>query len=95
MAVGRAAGWLRGPSQGPLLLVSCQPCSAGLKVPASVLIPRRRSNLKVLDFTHDFEHSNWEECSETTPAPFTITHMLEEPEGDPLVPSSREQPPHH
>ncbi|XP_027432451.2 uncharacterized protein LOC113912852 isoform X1 [Zalophus californianus] len=73
-----------------------QPCSAGWKVPVSALrlIPHGRSKLKVLDFTHDFEHSNWEECSETTPAPFVITHMLEELEADPLAPSSREQPPH-
>ncbi|XP_045881358.1 melanoma antigen preferentially expressed in tumors [Meles meles] len=63
-------------------------------VPTSDACPRR-SKLKVLDFTHDFEHSNWEECSETTPAPFVIKHMLEEPEADPLAPSSKEQPPHH
>ncbi|CAD7674081.1 unnamed protein product [Nyctereutes procyonoides] len=52
----------------------------------------RRSKLKVLDFTHD---SIWEECSEATPAPFVITHMLEEPEADQLTPSSKEQPQHH
>ncbi|XP_034498480.1 melanoma antigen preferentially expressed in tumors isoform X3 [Ailuropoda melanoleuca] len=63
-------------------------------VPTNAACPRR-SKPKVLDFTHDFEHSNWEECSETTPAPFVVTHMLEEPEADPRVPSSREQPPHH
>ncbi|XP_008591225.1 PREDICTED: leucine-rich repeat-containing protein PRAME-like [Galeopterus variegatus] len=51
-----------------------------------------RSKLKVLDFTHDFEHSNWEECSETSSAPFVITHMLEDPEADQLMPTSREQP---
>ncbi|XP_060059835.1 melanoma antigen preferentially expressed in tumors [Erinaceus europaeus] len=49
----------------------------------------RKSKLKVLDFTHDFEHSNWEECSETSPAPFVITHTLEETE-QPTI-SSREQ----
>ncbi|XP_012632172.1 melanoma antigen preferentially expressed in tumors-like [Microcebus murinus] len=53
----------------------------------------RRSKLRVLDFTHDFEHANWEECSETLPAPFVITHMLEEPEADQPTPSAREQPP--
>lgn len=95
-AAGRAAGWPSGPSQGSLLLVSSQLCCTGLKVPVStILIPCRRSKLKVLDFTHDFEHSNWEECSETTPAPFVITHMLEEPEADPLAPSSKEQSPHN
>ncbi|XP_032954318.1 melanoma antigen preferentially expressed in tumors-like [Rhinolophus ferrumequinum] len=56
------------------------------------LLVMRRSKLKVLDFTHDFERSNWEECSETSPVPFVITHMLEEPEADQLTPSSREQP---
>ncbi|XP_005612406.1 melanoma antigen preferentially expressed in tumors [Equus caballus] len=60
-------------------------------VPTNTACPRR-SKLKVLDFTHDFEHSNWEECSETSPAPFVITHVLEEPEADQLTPSFREQP---
>ncbi|VFV34041.1 leucine-rich repeat-containing [Lynx pardinus] len=63
--------------------------------PTSVACPSNsrdrvwRSKLKVLDFIHDFEH-----CSETTPVPFVITHMLEEPEADQLTPSSREQPWH-
>ncbi|XP_077731126.1 melanoma antigen preferentially expressed in tumors-like [Canis aureus] len=60
-------------------------------VPPKAVWPRR-SKLKVLDFTHDVEHSNWEECSEATPAPFVITHMLEEPEADKLTPSYKEQP---
>lgn len=83
-----------GPQGLPLLLVSCPPCSTGLKflMSALLLIPHRRSKLKVLDFTHD---SIWEECSEATPAPFVITHMLEEPEADQLTPSSKEQPQHH
>lgn len=83
-----------GPQGLPLLLVSCRPRSTGLKflMSALLLIPHRRSKLKVLDFTHDVEHSNWEECSEATPAPFVITHMLEEPEADKLTPSYKEQP---
>ncbi|XP_076711807.1 melanoma antigen preferentially expressed in tumors-like [Callospermophilus lateralis] len=55
----------------------------------------RRSKLKVLDFTHDLEHSNWEECSEISPAPFDIMHTLEEQEADQLMPSCREQPRHY
>ncbi|XP_074177547.1 melanoma antigen preferentially expressed in tumors isoform X1 [Rhinolophus sinicus] len=60
-------------------------------VPTNTACPRR-SKLKVLDFTHDFERANWEKCSETSPVPFVITHMLEEPEADQLMPNSREQP---
>ncbi|XP_077016348.1 melanoma antigen preferentially expressed in tumors-like isoform X1 [Tamandua tetradactyla] len=59
-------------------------------VPSKTACPRR-SKLKVLDFTHDFEHSNWEECSETLPTPFVITHTLEEPETDQLMPNPRTQ----
>ncbi|XP_023446884.1 melanoma antigen preferentially expressed in tumors [Dasypus novemcinctus] len=65
----------------------------GLEFVPSEVCPRR-SKLKVLDFTHDFEHSNWEECSETSPAPFVITHTLEEPEAEQLMPNPREQPQH-
>uniref|UniRef100_H0XL62 Uncharacterized protein n=2 Tax=Otolemur garnettii TaxID=30611 RepID=H0XL62_OTOGA len=65
----------------------------GLQCIPPATVGLSRSKLKVLDFTHDFVHSNWEECSETSPAPFVITHMLEEPEPDQLTCSSREGPP--
>ncbi|XP_049721418.1 melanoma antigen preferentially expressed in tumors-like [Elephas maximus indicus] len=59
-------------------------------VPANTAC-HRRSKLKVLDVTHDYEISNWEECSETSTAPFLITHRLEKLEADQHTLNSREQ----